>query len=115
MFGEKLPVTATSFSCIIALYLEYGQWPARFEIIKMRCLFLKQILRQKEESQINKFFRLQFDNRIKGDWDSTCLKDLSELEIKETIEEIRNMSVFRFKNLLKRKLEIKALDYLLRK
>ena len=47
----------TSKSCPIAqMYLEFGQWPARFELMKMRCLFLKHILQQDIESQLYKFF-----------------------------------------------------------
>ena len=52
---------------------------------------------------------------MKGDWVSTCLSDLLELEIKETLEEIKSMSAYKFKNLLKSKIEIKALEYLERK
>ena len=76
----------TGKSCSIAqMYLEYGQWPARFELQKMRLLFLKQILQQAEESQIYQFFKLQQNNPIKGDWVSTVLNDLSQLEISLTI------------------------------
>ena len=99
----------------VQMYLEYGQWPARFELKKMRCLFLKKILKEKKSSQIYRFFELQLKNPIKGDWVSTCLNDLSELEIKETLEEINEMSAYRFKKLLKSKIEIKALEYLQRK
>ena len=99
----------------VQMYLEFGQWPARFELKKMRCLFLKQILKQNKNSQIYRFFELQLKNPVKGDWVSTCLTDLFELEIKETLEEIENMSAYKFKNLVKRKTEIKALEYLLRK
>ena len=42
-----------------------GQYPARFEIIKMRLLFLKYILQQSEESMIDKFFQLQPKNPAK--------------------------------------------------
>ena len=75
-------------SCPISqMYLEYGQWPARFEIQKMRCLFFKQILEENEESQIFKFLKLQQNNPTKGDWVSTCLKDLARrrFKIKNTI------------------------------
>ena len=86
-----------------------------FELKKMRCTFLKQILKQDKDSQIYKFFELQLNNPVKGDWVSTCLSDLLELEIKQTLEEIKSMSAYKFKNLLKSKIEIKALEYLQRK
>ena len=97
---------------IAQIYLEFGQWPARFEIQKMRCLFLKQILKQDEESQIYKFFKLQQENPVRGDWVSTCLRDLAELGIKKSLEEIRNMTKNEFKNSIKIKVEKRALEYL---
>ena len=60
-------------------------------------------------------FELQLKNPVKGDWVSTCLTALVELEIKETLEEIKSMSAYKFKNLVKSKIEIKALVYLLTK
>ena len=106
-------IIGTSKSCPIGLmYLEFGQWPARFELMKMRCLFLKHILQQDIESQLYKFFRLQQSNPIKGDWVSTVLRDLSELEIYETIEEIKAMPRTKFKKLIKNRIETKALEYL---
>ena len=50
------------------LYLEFGLWPSRFELKKMRCLFLQQILKQEEQSQIFQFFNLQQKNSLKEDW-----------------------------------------------
>ena len=97
------------------MHLEYGQWPAHFELKKMRCTFLKQILKQGKNSQIYRFFKLQLKNPVKGDWVSTCLTDLIELEIKETLEEIKSMLAYKFKNLVKSKIEIKALEYRLTK
>ena len=97
---------------IVQLYLEFGQWPARFEIQKMRCLYLKTILSQKEHSQIFMFFKLQKESPIKGDWVSTVMKDLSDLRIYETMDEIKEMSRNKFKNLIKCRIEVNALDYL---
>ena len=94
------------------MYLEFGQYPARFEIKKMRCLFLKQILEQDHSSQIHRFFQLQLQNPTKADWVSTCLGDLSDLKINETLEEIRNMSKTKFKNLIKSRILEIAFHYL---
>ena len=106
-------IVKTPKSCPIAqMYLEIGQWPARFELKKMRCLFLKQILKQDEKSQIFKFFSIQLNNPIKGDWVSSCLKDLSDLEIDKSIEEIKNMKRNEYKNIIKHSIEKKALEYL---
>ena len=103
----------TSKSCPISqLYLEFGQWPARFELKKMRLLFLKQILQQDEESQLYKFFKLQQNNPIKGDWVSTVIRDLSDLKIFDTFEEIRAMTRNNFRNLIKNRIQTEALEYL---
>ena len=74
------------------MYLEFGQWPPHFEFKKMRCLFLRNFLKGDENSQIF--------NPVKGDWVSTILRDLSELEIFESFEEIRNMTKNKFKNMV---------------
>ena len=109
-------ILKTNKSCPISqIYLEYGQWPARFELKKMRCLFLKQILQQNEHSQLYKFFKLQQNHPVKGDWVTTILKDLSELEIFETFDEIRKMPRNKFKKLIKDRIQVKALEYLLAK
>ena len=67
-------VFKTTKGCPISqLYLEMGVVPARFEIQKLRLLYLKYILNQEENSMIFKFFKLQLENPTKGDWVSTLL------------------------------------------
>ena len=97
---------------IVQIYLEVGQWPSRFELQKMRCLFLKLILKQDEQSMVYKFFHLQLNQPVKGDWVSTCLGDLKKLKIFETLEEIKIMSEHKFSQLLKRRIKENALEYL---
>ena len=63
------------------LYLEVGVIPARFEIFRIRLLFLKNILNQSEESMIFKFFKLQLENPVKGDWAEMCGDNLRDLKI----------------------------------
>ena len=106
-------VLGTSKGCpIVQLYLEFEVWPVRFELMKRRCLFLKSILNENENSRMYKFFRLQSDNPVKGDWVSSVLKDLQVLDIKKSFSEIKIMSVETFKDLLRRKLRQQALEYL---
>ena len=52
---------------ITQMYLELGQTPARFDICKLRLLFLKYILDQESDSLIQKFFYLQLEQPTKGD------------------------------------------------
>jgi hypothetical protein len=60
-FPVKEKILKTSRGCPISQqYLEIGQTPARFEIQKMRLLYLKYILEQSEETLLRKF------NQLKG-------------------------------------------------
>ena len=109
-------VFKTSKSCpIVQLYLEAGHIPARFEIKRMRLLFLKNILQQKPSSMIYNFFQLQVSNPTRGDWASACLKDLKELRIYESLPEIQEMNKTKFNKLLKERIKENALSYLLKK
>ena len=106
----------TSKGCpITQLYLELGQFPARFEIQKMRLLYLKYILEQTEDSLLNKFLNLQFKKPTRGDWASTCIKDLQELDITLSLEEIKTMTKYKFSKMLKMKISENALNYLKKK
>ena len=83
--------------------------------MKIRLLFLKVILQDKPESLIYKFLQLQFEHSTKGDWASTCVKDLKELKIDLSLEEIKIISKPKYQKLLKSAIRIKALEYLLDK
>ena len=114
MFLRK--ILKTSKGCPISqLYLETGQWPARFQIMKSRMLFLKYILGEEETSMVAKFFKLQLKYPIKGDWVSTCRKDLKEMKIELTLNEIRTMPKESFSKLIKSKISEISLKYLLKK
>ena len=109
-------VFKTSKGCPISqLYLEIGHIPARFEIYKMRCMFLKTILNENSESMIYKFIMVQYRSPTRGDWVSSCLKDLAYLNISITLEEIQLMQKNQFKKLLQESIKIKAFQYLVEK
>ena len=97
---------------ITQIYLEVGLIPARFEIIRIRLLFLKNILNQSEESMIVKFFKLQIESPVKGDWAATCLENLNYLQIEESLEEIKEMSDHKYKRILKERIKKAAYEYL---
>jgi hypothetical protein len=114
--GYLRKVLNTTKGCpIIQLYLAVGHTPARFEIQKMRLLYLKYILEEDESSLLSKFFKLQLEFPTKGDWASTCKNDLKELEIQESLEEIRLMTKIQFTKILKKKLKENAFKYLISK
>ena len=97
------------------LYLETGHFPARFAVMKLRCLFLKSILDESSESLIHKFVMAQYENPAKGDWVTSCLQDLEYLNISLTIEDIKAMKKNQLRKILKDSIRNKALQYLLDK
>ena len=102
----------TSRGCpITQLYLEYGQYPARFEIQKRRLLYLKYILEQPEDSLIKKFFILQLSKPTRGDWASSCQEDLKSLKITLSNQEIQEMTKNKFTSLIKERIKENALNY----
>ena len=103
----------TTRGCPISqLYLEIGHIPARFEVQKMRLLYLKYILEEKEESLLSRFVKLQLAEPLRGDWVSNCIEDLKELEIEDSLEEIKKMTKTKFSKILKTKVKENALKYL---
>ena len=114
--GFMRELLKTSRGCpIVQLYQELGQIPARFEIYKIRLLYLKYILNQDPESMLFKFFEVQLQTSKKGDWVFMCNEDLKTLNIKETYEEIKDMTHYRFNKLLNEKIKSAAYEYLLTK
>ena len=106
----------TRKSCPInQLYTELGQVPARFDIIKMRIFFLKYILEQDPESSLAKMYKLQLQNPKRGDWASQCKKSMEKIKLNLSNEQIRNMSKYRFKNLVRKKCKESAYQYLMNK
>ena len=106
----------TKKSCPIAqLYLELGQVPVRFDIIKLRLYFLKYILHQDPGSNVLKMYHLQLENPKRGDWASSVKKNLEDLNIYLSNEEIKMMSKYKYKSLVKKKCKEKALEYLISK
>ena len=109
-------ILKTSRGCPISqLYLEFGQVPARFEIIKLRLFFLKYILEQDTDSLIHRFLQLQISQPTKNDWVESCKKDLKKLDISLSFEEIRNLSNDQFKQKVKGNANLKGFEYLLEK
>ena len=75
--------------------------------------FLKYILDQEEESTIYKLFNLQLQHPTKGDWASTTTNDMKHLNINLSMDEIKKMSMNKFKSLVKVKCQEGAYNYLM--
>ena len=61
------------------------------------------------------FVKLQHKQSSRGDWISSCLKDLKSLSITETLEEIRKMTKNNLENILKERIRKLAFHYLIEK
>ena len=58
---------------------------------------------------------LQIKKTIRGDWYSSCVKDLVYLNIKLTLEELKNITLKKFTRTLNTAISKKAFEYLLLK
>ena len=105
----------TKGSPIVQLYLESGHTPARFEVKKIRLLFLQYILKESPDSRIYKFLQLQMKEPTRGDWATNCKQDLRDFQIEMTFEEIQSLSNIQFNRILKEAIKVKAFEYLMKK
>ena len=97
------------------LYLEAGQYPARFEIYRRRLLFFKTILNEKPNNLAYRFVQMQLEKPSKGDWASSYLKSLEYLDLTFSIAEIKEMTKNQFRRILKKAIKEKAFKYLIDK
>ena len=61
------------------------------------------------------FFKLQLMQPIKGDWMSRCRKDLKEMKIELTLNEIKMMPKENFLKMIKLRISDLSLSYLKKK
>jgi hypothetical protein len=94
------------------LYLELGCIPIRFIIMSKRLMFLQYLLQQEEDSLPKILFVAQMENPVKGDWILQVRKDMEEVEINVTMEEIQIMSIENFKAKVKTSIIKAAIKYL---
>ena len=55
---------------------------------------------------------LQLKQPTRGDWVSTCLNDLKQLKITETLDQNKNMKLAKFQKMIKSRITEAALNYL---
>ena len=94
-------------------YLELGVYPVRFEIMKRKVLFLQYILKQEKESMMYKVFQATLDHPAKNDFVTTCLKYLKCLNITLSLDEISELSEYKFKHIVKENTRAAAFKYLM--
>ena len=77
-------------------------------------MFLHYILNQKQDSLIFKFFKAQLENPVKGDWSEQLKSDISEIDLKLTMEEISILSKESFRTKLKKAINKAAFKWLMK-
>ena len=102
--GQKCPISQ--------LYLEVGQYPARFDIFKIQILFYHYIINQDEKSLIFRFLQAQKDSPTKGDWFSIVKSNMLFINFSMTDEQMKHTTKYKLKKILKEKIETKAFQYL---
>ena len=83
--------------------------------MKRKLLFLQYILKQDKNSMIFKILKATEENPVKNDFVYTCKKYLQKLKLTLTLIEIKMMSKFKLRKLLKEKIKDEALVYTKRK
>lgn len=92
------------------LYLELGCMPFRNLIQKRRISFLYYLLHQDPKSMLYRFLETQLRSRNQKDWAVTVLKDLEELNLDISLDDIKQMNKSSFERKLKETAESKALE-----
>ena len=94
------------------LFLELGCMPLRDIIRKRRISFLQYILKQDSQSMIYKFLETQMKNRKAKDWITQVLKDIQDLNLDISLENMKEMTKAKFKIILNKAVKSKALEEL---
>ena len=97
------------------LFLELGCVPLREIVRKRRLLYLKHIFNEDPNSILYKFLRVQMENRKSKDWVTQVLKDITELKLNLSIEDIKEMKKSKLKVILNKSINEKAFEDLVKK
>ena len=103
---------SSKFVTKVMLYFELSVLPIRHLIKMRRVLYLQDILKQKQNSLLHTFFVAQLENETHGDWASQVMQDLEDLEITLNLSEIKEMSKFCYKSIVRKQVVTYALSYL---
>ena len=101
-----------SYSSRALLYLNLGLSPIRCILMQKRILFLHYILNEDQESLIHQVLQAILEDPQKNDFGIQVKEDLKSFGIELNFEEIKLMSNYSFKNLVKDKMQKYALKYL---
>ena len=94
------------------LYLELGVTPIRHIVMSRRLSFYHDILKQSSDSLLLKFYKTQYSKPIKNDWCLSVQSNLKTLKINKSESELKLMSKYSFKKLVKAAIKKEAFQYL---
>ena len=97
---------------IYQLYLESGHLPARFHIKRIKLVFYKYILSQKEQSLLFTSLMAQKKQPRKGYWYSEVQNIIKEFEMNVSEEDIKQIPTNSFKKMVKTGSKRAGLKYL---
>ena len=90
------------------LYLETGCKTERYILMSRRLMFLHYILNEDENSLISQFYNCQAKQPIKGDWCTTVMENMEELEIMLKVDQIKISSQNQFRSRVNSSVEKKG-------
>ena len=89
----------------VSIYMEFGIMPIRFIIKIRRLLYYWHILQRNKEELIFRFYTAQKCSPSEGDWGNQITKDKADIKLELSDAEIKSMSHYQFKELVKQKVE----------
>ena len=92
------------------LFLELGCVPFRHLIRKRRIYFLHHILNEDKDSMMFKFLQTQLKNKRPKDWITQVLKDLEDLRINLSLDDIKELKKSELKNIVNKAVMDKAYE-----
>ena len=93
-------------------FMETGLLPFKFITIKRRLMYLQTILKKPKSEQVRKVYEVQKMMYTKGDWFQLVEENKRDLKIEKSDQEIGSMSKERFRFIVNKSVEKKAMEYL---
>ena len=104
----SVPITCSYES----FYLETGCIPIRFILQGRRLMYYWTLLRKSNEELVKQVFDVQKSFSSKDDWINQKNEDKTSLNIDISEDSIKKMTKYKFKKLVKQKIQIKASEFL---
>ena len=108
MFNTELGTPIESY------YLESSAWPLRFIIMARKFMFYWTILNKSDSELVKQVFTTQgqFPSKKNDDWVSEVRGDLKNCNINLSDDEIKKMSQYKFKKIVKEQIQLKVMAHL---